>query len=45
MTARIPEETLNEIRLQNDIVGVISEYVALEKTGQNFKEASVRVSS
>ena len=37
MSSRIPEETINEIRLQSDIVGVISEYVALEKTGQNFK--------
>ncbi|MCP4403880.1 MAG: DNA primase [bacterium] len=37
MSSRIPEETINEIRLQADIVGVISEYVALEKTGQNFK--------
>ena len=37
MPSRIPEDILNEIRLQNDIVSVISEYVALEKTGQNFK--------
>lgn len=33
----IPEDTINDIRRQVDIVDVISEYVRLEKTGQNYK--------
>lgn len=37
MAGRIPEEIIDEIRHQADIVDVISEYVALSKTGQNYK--------
>ncbi|PID58242.1 DNA primase [candidate division KSB3 bacterium] len=37
MPSRIPEETIDEIRIQNDITGLISEYVVLEKAGRNFK--------
>ncbi len=33
----IPEEIVNDIRQQADIVGVISEYVPLKKTGSNYK--------
>lgn len=36
-TRRIPEEIINEIRHQTDIVAVISEYVTLTKTGKNYK--------
>jgi DNA primase len=36
-TKRIPEEIIDEIRHQADIVAVISEYVALTKTGKNYK--------
>ncbi|MBL0062519.1 MAG: hypothetical protein IPP40_13795 [bacterium] len=31
----IPEDKLEEVRLANDIVGVVSEYVALKRRGQN----------
>lgn len=34
---RIPEEIINEIRHQADLVEVISEYVPLKKTGSNYK--------
>ena len=37
MASRIPEEIIEEIRHQTNIVDVISEYVALEQTGQNYK--------
>ena len=33
----IPEEIINDIRHQTDIVAVISDYVALTKTGSNYK--------
>jgi DNA primase len=33
----IPEEIINDIRYQTDIVAVISDYVALTKTGSNYK--------
>lgn len=36
-SGRIPEESIQEIRQQADIVAVISEYVALEQAGKNFK--------
>lgn len=36
-SGRIPEEIINEIRQQTDIVAVISEYVALTQTGKNYK--------
>lgn len=36
-SGRIPEETIQEIRQHADIVAVISEYVALEQTGKNYK--------
>jgi len=32
----IPEDKLEEVRLANDIVGVVGEYVALKRRGQNF---------
>ncbi|MCL4306259.1 DNA primase [bacterium] len=32
----IPEDKLEEVRLANDIVGVVQEYVALKRRGQNF---------
>ncbi len=34
--ALIPTEILDDIRLQNDIVNVIGEYVRLEKKGRNY---------
>ena len=34
--ARIPEEVIEEIRTQVDIVDVVSDYVALKKRGQNY---------
>jgi len=37
MASRIPEEIIEEIRHQTNIVDVIAEYVALEQTGQNYK--------
>lgn len=37
MPKLIPEELINEIRQQTDIVGLISEYVALKQTGKNYK--------
>jgi DNA primase len=33
----IPEEIINEIRHQTDLVAVISEYVTLTKSGNNYK--------
>lgn len=34
---RYSQELLEEIRVKNDLVEVVSEYVALEKTGKNYK--------
>lgn len=34
--ARYSEETINEVRQANDIVDVISQYVALKRSGRNF---------
>jgi len=36
-TKRIPEDIIDEIRHQTDIVAVISEYVTLTQTGKNYK--------
>ncbi len=36
-TRHIPEEIIDEIRHQTDIVEIISEYVPLTKTGKNYK--------
>lgn len=36
-SGRIPEESIQEIRQHADIVAVISEYVALEQAGKNYK--------
>ncbi len=36
MAGKYSEELIDEIRRQTDIVAVISEYVALKRTGQNF---------
>ncbi len=36
MGYRIPEETIEKIRLSVDIVDVISEYVQLKKQGRNY---------
>ncbi|MFY3793058.1 DNA primase [Ureibacillus sp. MALMAid1270] len=36
MTGKIPEETIEQIRSQSDIVDVISEYVQLTKRGRNW---------
>ncbi|HID94879.1 MAG TPA: DNA primase [Candidatus Latescibacteria bacterium] len=36
MAYRIPEETIAEIRMRNDIVEVVSEVVALKKRGRNY---------
>ena len=33
---RISDELIEEIRISNDIVDVVSEYVRLEKRGKNF---------
>ncbi|MBD3305811.1 DNA primase, partial [candidate division KSB3 bacterium] len=37
MARYIPEELIDEIRHHTDIVSVVSEYVALTKTGKNYK--------
>ena len=36
MTARIPEEKINELRQSVDIVDVISDYIQLKKQGRNY---------
>lgn len=36
MANLIPEDLIEEIRASNDIVGVVSEYVKLEKKGKNY---------
>src|SRR5690625_5106741 len=36
MSRKIPEEIVNEVRAQNDIVEVISEYVQLTRRGRNY---------
>ncbi len=36
MANLFPDDLIEEIRVSNDIVGVISEYVKLEKKGKNF---------
>ena len=36
MTGKIPEELIEQIRSQSDIVDVISEYVQLTKRGRNW---------
>ncbi|WLR49873.1 DNA primase [Bacillus tianshenii] len=36
MTNRIPEDTIEKIRSENDIVDVVSEYVQLKKQGRNY---------
>ncbi len=36
MAIFFPEDLIEEIRVNNDIVGVISEYVKLEKKGKNY---------
>ena len=36
MTGKIPEELIEQIRSQIDIVDVISEYVQLTKRGRNW---------
>ncbi|OEH93713.1 DNA primase [Bacillus solimangrovi] len=36
MANRIPEELIEKIRLDNDIVDVVSEYVQLKKQGRNY---------
>ncbi|TFE01123.1 DNA primase [Jeotgalibacillus salarius] len=36
MSERIPEEVVDQIRLNTDIVDVISEYVQLKKQGRNY---------
>ncbi|HLQ74049.1 MAG TPA: DNA primase [Bacillota bacterium] len=33
---RIPEETIDNVRSQNDIVDIVSEYVQLKKQGNNY---------
>jgi DNA primase len=37
MAGYIPEDLVNDIRQQTDIVAVISEYVALQQSGRNYK--------
>ena len=36
MSAYYPEELLEEIRLNNDIVDVVSEYIRLERRGKYY---------
>ena len=36
MATRIPEETINKIRLETNIVDVVSQYVQLKKRGKNY---------
>lgn len=36
MTNRIPEDVIEKIRLENDIVEIVSEYVQLKKQGRNY---------
>ena len=36
MAGYFPEELIEEIRISNDIVDVISEYVKLERKGKNY---------
>jgi DNA primase len=36
MAGRIPEEVIENIRIQNDILDVIGQYVHLKKTGRNY---------
>lgn len=36
MVARIPEHIVDEVRLRNDIVDIVSEFVPLKKRGKNF---------
>lgn len=36
MAYRIPDDLIEEVRINNDIVDVVSEYVRLEKRGKNY---------
>ena len=36
MAAKIPEETINQIRKESNIVDVVSQYVQLKKRGKNY---------